>query len=58
MKGTTQAFLVTIIGILGAVIFLGLTVYPFQYGFVESSILAGLIVLFSLFQFVLDEADI
>lgn len=55
MERTTQAFLVGTIGILGAVVLLGLTVYPFQYGVVESSLLAGLIVLFALFEFVLDE---
>lgn len=55
MERTTQAFLVGTIGILGAVVLLGLTVYPFQYGVVESSLLVGVIALFALFEFVLDE---
>lgn len=55
MERETQAFLVGIIGLLGAVVLLGLTVYPFQYGIVESSLLAGFIVLAALFKFVLDE---
>lgn len=55
MERTTKAFLVGIIGLLGAVVLLGLTVYPFQYGIVESSLLAGFIVLAALFEFVLDE---
>ena len=56
MEQTTQAFFVGMIGVLGAVALFGLTVYPLQYGVVESSVLVGLIVLFALFKFVLDEA--
>ena len=43
-------------GLVGALTFLGLTVYPFQYGPVESTLLAGGLVLFGLFKFVLDTA--
>lgn len=57
MDRTTRALLVGVIGILGAVAFFGLTVYPFQYGLVESSLLAGFFVLISVFEVVLDETS-
>ncbi|UPW01332.1 hypothetical protein M0R88_04315 [Halorussus gelatinilyticus] len=42
--------------LVGVVAWLALSVFPFQYGVVESGVLAGLLVLFGLFEFVLDEA--
>ena len=40
MERTTQAVFTGAIGVIGAMVLLGLTVYPFQYGLVESSLLA------------------
>jgi hypothetical protein len=44
------------IGVVGVVSWLALSVYPMQYGVVESGVLAGLLVLLGLFEFVLDDA--
>ncbi len=43
-----------VFGAVGAIAFLGLTVYPFQYGPVESAVLVGGIALYGLVKFVLD----
>ncbi|WP_408959636.1 hypothetical protein [Natrinema sp. 74] len=51
-------FLLSVVGVIGALLFLGLSVYPFQYGVVESIVLAGGFVVLSIFQFVLDDTDI
>ena len=56
MERVKQVFLVGVVAVIGATIMLALTVYPFQYGFVESTLLAGGFVLFSVFKFVLDDA--
>jgi hypothetical protein len=40
----------------GAVFFVGLTVYPYQYGVVESGLLVGVLVVFGLVETVLDDA--
>ncbi|WP_226040224.1 hypothetical protein [Natrinema sp. DC36] len=58
MDRRTQTFLVSVIGFIGAVIFLGLSVYPFQYGFLDSVLLAGGFVVLSLVAFVLDDTAI
>jgi hypothetical protein len=57
MDRTTRAILASVIGVLGVVVLLGLTVYPFQYGLVESSLLVGFFVLISIFEVVLDETS-
>jgi len=41
---------------LGAAVWLALSVYPFDYGPVESLVLAGLLVAAGLVEFVLDDA--
>ena len=56
MDSRAKFTLTALILSVGALILLGLTVYPFQYGWVESSILAGGFVLAALFQTVLDGA--
>ncbi|WP_440008372.1 hypothetical protein [Halomicrococcus sp. SG-WS-1] len=58
MKQTTRAFLTGIIGVLGTAVFVGLTVYPFHYGFVESALLAGAFVFLALFETVLDRSTL
>lgn len=57
LTGESKGLLVVMIGVLAAAVMIGLTVYPFQYGVVESSLLAGLLVLFALFEVVLDETS-
>ena len=57
MDRSTQALLTSVIGILGAVGLFGLTVYPFQYGVVESSILVGVLVGAALLETVLDDTS-
>lgn len=52
-----RGILVGAIGVLGAVGFLALTVYPFQYGPVESSILVGGLVLFAVLETLLDRTS-
>ncbi|MFB6202015.1 MAG: hypothetical protein ABEI98_08385 [Halorhabdus sp.] len=54
----TSAILTGIVGVVGATVFLGLFVYPLQYGPVESAVAAGLVVLAGLWEFVLDRAEI
>ncbi|WP_226011897.1 hypothetical protein [Halomicrobium salinisoli] len=56
MDTREKVTLTGVIGLLGAVVFLALSVYPFQYGPVESGVLAGTFVAAALFQFVLGEA--
>lgn len=48
----------SLLGLLGAGVLLGLTVYPFDYGVVESALVAGLFVAVALFEFVLDSASV
>ncbi|WP_327053545.1 hypothetical protein [Halomicrococcus gelatinilyticus] len=57
MEGTTKALLVAAIAFIGALAFLALAVYPFQYGPVESAVLAGLLVLVALLETVLDRSS-
>lgn len=57
MERTTRMILTGIVGVLGAVVLIGLLVFPFQYGVVESTILAGAFVCFALFEFVLNETS-
>ncbi|WP_253737863.1 hypothetical protein [Halohasta salina] len=57
MERSTEALLTAVIGVLGAVGFLALTVYPFQYGFGESLVLIGALVAALLFQTVLDDTS-
>lgn len=56
MESAQKGILVGVIGVVGAVLYLGLTVYPFQYGPVESVLLAGAFVLLALLETVLDGA--
>ncbi len=58
MDRPATMFLLSVVGVIGALLFLGLSVYPFQYGVVESIVLAGGFVVLSIFQFVLDDTDI
>ena len=58
MDRMTRTLLVSVIGFIGALIFLGLSVYPFQYGLLESVLLAGVFVVLSLFEFVLNDTAI
>jgi hypothetical protein len=51
-----KAVLTALIGLVGAVIVLGPSVYPFQYGLLESVVLAGAFVLLAVFETVLDDA--
>jgi hypothetical protein len=57
MKIQTKAFLVGGIGLIGAVICFGLTVYPFQYGVLESALLGSLFVFFGLFKTIIGNAS-
>ncbi|ACV11146.1 hypothetical protein Huta_0963 [Halorhabdus utahensis DSM 12940] len=54
----TKGVLTGLIGLVGTVVFLGLFVYPLQYGLKESAAVAGLIVLAGLWEFVLDSAEL
>lgn len=56
MGWTAKAVLVGVTGVGGALLLLALTVYPFRYGIVESSVPAGAFVLLSLYEVALDEA--
>ncbi|NHN60154.1 MULTISPECIES: hypothetical protein [Halorussus] len=56
MDSRTQRLLAIGVLVVGAVLWLALSVYPFQYGRVQSLVLAGLFVAFGFFEFVLDEA--
>lgn len=57
MARDVQWALLGLVGVVAAVIYLGMTVYPFQYGFAESAVLAGAFVLFALFESVLDRSS-
>jgi len=57
MKGQTQAFLVGTIGIAGALLLLGLTAYPFQYGLKQSALLVGVLILLAVFETVLGDTS-
>ena len=52
----TKALLTGTIGVVAAVGLLALTVSPFDYGVVESAVLAGAFALAALFQTVLGDA--
>ncbi|WP_181684785.1 hypothetical protein [Halorhabdus salina] len=54
----SDTILTGLVGVVGAIAFLGLFVYPMQYGPVESATVAGLIVLAGLWEFVLDSAEL
>ncbi|WP_154552194.1 hypothetical protein [Halorhabdus sp. CBA1104] len=43
-------------GVAGVLVFLGLFVFPLQYGPRESAVVAGLVVLAGLWELVLDDA--
>jgi len=53
----TKAILTAVIALVGALVMLALSVYPFQYGLVESAVLAGAFVLLALFETVLSDAE-
>lgn len=57
MDRSHRVLVTAAIGLLGALGYLGLTVYPFDYGPVESLLLAGAFVALAAFEFVLDEAS-
>ena len=56
MDARTKGILTGAIGVLGALGYLALTVYPFGYGMAESAALAGAFVIVGLYQTVLDDA--
>lgn len=56
MPSTATDLLTVGIVALGVAVWLGLSVYPFRYGPVESAVLAGLLVVAGLFRFVLDDS--
>lgn len=58
MARPTRALLIAGIGLLGAAVFLAMTVYPFQYGPLESALLAGILVVLALFEVVLEKSSI
>ncbi len=47
--------LVALVCLVAVAAFLGLTVYPLEYGPAESAVLAGAILLFGVWEFVLDD---
>jgi len=51
-----KALATAAIGVVGSGVLLALTVYPFQYGLVESAVLAVGFVVLALFQTVLDRS--
>lgn len=57
MDVRTRALLIGLAGLVGTVAYLGLTVYPLDYGPVESALLAGALVLFAVYEIVLDDAS-
>lgn len=57
MDRREKAFLVGVFGFLGAVALLALTVYPFEYGIVESTLLVGGLIAFAVFETVLDDTS-
>jgi hypothetical protein len=57
MERSTKLLLTGIIVAFGAVVLLGLTVYPFEYGFGESLLLTGALVGALLFQTILDDTS-
>lgn len=56
MEARTKALVTGAISIIAAVGGLALTVFPFDYGVVESTALAGCFVLIALYRTVLDDA--
>jgi len=56
MATRTKALFIGIVGTVAAAGMLALTVFPFDYGVVESAVLAGAFVLVALYQTVLDDA--
>ena len=57
MDRRANAWLVGVVGILGSIALLALTVYPFNYGLVESTLLVGGLLVFMLFETVLDDTS-
>lgn len=58
MERVEKAIIVGVIGLFSAGLLLGLTVFPFQYGIVEGSVMAGLLFLLAVFHFVLKSTTI
>jgi len=57
MDRRANAWLVGVVGILGSIALLALTVYPFNYGLVESTLLVGGLLVCMLFETVLDDTS-
>ncbi|WP_192498370.1 hypothetical protein [Halorussus halophilus] len=57
METSEKRLLTGGVALVGAGCFLALSVYPFQYGTVESAVLAGALVVVGLFEFALDETS-
>jgi len=52
-----KAFLIGLFSVLGAVALLALTVYPFEYGLIESTLLVVGLVVFGIFETVLGDTS-
>ncbi|MFB6250465.1 MAG: hypothetical protein ABEI27_02045 [Halobellus sp.] len=57
MQRRTRAALLGTISLAGAALLFGLTVYPFQYGLVESFLLLAALVAVAVFETVLDDTS-
>jgi hypothetical protein len=57
MDDRTTTLLTVVVLLAGVLAFLGLSVYPFQYGLVESLAVAGGVVALGLVEFVLDRSS-
>lgn len=57
MERRQKTLLVSGICLVGAVIFLAMTVFPFQYGPIEAAALAVAFVAFAVFETVLDDTS-
>jgi uncharacterized membrane protein len=57
MDRRENALVVGLISVLGAIALLALTVYPFKYGPVESVLVVGGLIVFMLFETVLDDTS-
>ena len=57
MDRRAKAWLVGAFVVLGSIVLLALTVYPFNYGLVESTLLVGGLLVFMLFETILGDTS-
>jgi len=57
MDRREKAWVAGLVSLLGAIALFALAVYPFQYGFVESTLLVGGLIALLIFQTVLDDTS-